>query len=349
MRSLVRTTWLILQPFRLIDSVVRGASSRQGGARFAPLPGPGNDRRSSRCKPFSGFSRSGDGEMKRAGGFACLVAVGFAGCDAGPEVSNVDTSDGPIYGGSDVSPGLVLRSTGVVAILEPSGAFICTGTLVTPNWVLGALSCFPDVGDVVSLGNVGDSSAPSATIAQVIPHPSFSDPPGECNQAFDVILLRLSAPIYLPKPNGVVFEGYRRDLFRGSLSEIESGTPVDIYGYGGNGSSVESTANVGVLRFAINETEDLLTNLLQYDRVSLGEFRRGDAGGPVFLPSHGSPGGFEDYEIVAVHSKFCRANSDTSYLGTRADLITNWFDSSIGTGLLSFDAPSQIMTVLSAM
>jgi hypothetical protein len=74
----------------------------------------------------------------------------------------------------------------------------------------------------------------------------------------------------------------------------------------------------------------------------------GDSGGPVFVPGHGAPGYFTDYEIAGV--VFCRDNDpDLEYHAARADQFASWFDTQLDTAWDQFDAPSQILASLATV
>jgi trypsin len=100
-----------------------------------------------------------------------------------------------VVGGRDASPG-EFPSVAEVTF----GPFLCTGTLVTPNWVLSAGHCGSVTGAAVAspagwppqlinvrIGGVSQSDGQRRSVSQVIVHPDYL-----LTSGYDISLLRLS-------------------------------------------------------------------------------------------------------------------------------------------------------------
>src|SRR3954462_2048443 len=88
-----------------------------------------------------------------------------------------------------------------VARITFGSAFLCTGTLIAPNWVLTAGHCGSITGDAVAspaawpaplidvtIGGDTDTTGEHATVSQAIVEPNYL-----LNSGYDITLLKLSA------------------------------------------------------------------------------------------------------------------------------------------------------------
>lgn len=261
----------------------------------------------------------------RLGFFAVFAFICSQVACGGADIEDLDVMEPPeVAESTEYLEGAETVSTNNIRKLGVVRFNGCSGTLVTPYWVLTAAHCGASAGDTVRLGNDSDSTAPTALIAATpTNHPSFPST-GTC-RPFDAKLIRLATPLWLAKDDGTVWEQQRRDLFRGSVPNLEGGN-ADVYGYG---DSDDQGNGFGVLRFSAFEVFDIETSHVELNELDDERTRSGDSGGPYFTPSSGAPGANPNYKIAAVHNCTDHALDDT-YKGTRADTIAAWFDSTIG-------------------
>jgi secreted trypsin-like serine protease len=118
-----------------------------------------------------------------------ITVVALMGAGAGPSSA--------VVGGSDASPG---EYPSVAEITF--GPFLCTGTLVTPNWVLSAGHCSSVTGAAVAspaswpaplidvrIGGVTQTDGEQRGVSRAVVHPDYL-----LTNGYDISLLQLSTP-----------------------------------------------------------------------------------------------------------------------------------------------------------
>jgi len=207
-----------------------------------------------------------------------------------------------IVGGSDVPPG----QRGYVAYITIDGAAACTGTLVSPTFVLTASHCSSILAGTpvnvpigkqgaeirVALGSVrandqNDTTAERPAVKRVIVHPKASSLDGSFR--FDVALLELATPSR-QTPVKVVGKG-EEGLF-------SPGKPAQIAGFGATQEGGEASTQMRETEVPIvtdaaaqaaypgsfNNVDQIGAGLPQGGRDSC----QGDSGGPLLVPAAGA-------------------------------------------------------------
>lgn len=181
----------------------------------------------------------------------------FAAC--GPE-TDFSEYDEPIDFGEETS-GIIngtavpADNSGMVRLIHDST--MCSGTLLTNDWVLTANHCDNAVGDTVTMG------AQSRTVKRVLPHPDISF-------GVDVALVQLTSPMTMNNSNS----GFRRQV---ESSLLTVGTQVTCFGYGNN---TFHTGAGSTLRSAVLNIQNGANNLYVFIPNATGQIMwRGDSGG----------------------------------------------------------------------
>lgn len=194
-----------------------------------------------------------------------LLGILFASATASAET--------PILGGT---PATIGQYPSVVA-LELGGG-LCTGTLITPDWILTAAHCIQgvSVGSVrVLFGtvNINQSTGVSRSVSAVYPHPLFSQ---NALGKRDIGLIKLAAPVtdVAPIPVNLVKE------------KAPVGIEVTMVGFGatgtGGGGSIGIEYIVQQTSVACNAFSGSNDDLLCFSQVSGKGKCQGDSGGPSF-------------------------------------------------------------------
>jgi len=195
----------------------------------------------------------------------------------------VGSSDSPIVGGQEASPG---EWAGMAALFS-SGMQICGGALVAPNWVVTAAHCITpgaangDI-DAVVVGrhNLTTSEGESLTVKRAIRHAGFNR--GTMDN--DIALLELNSSATSP---------VAKMITRAQIAELTDTSKVTVTGWGntsewGSSSDVLLEVEVNVISTSQCQTfssyEDVNENQICAGFVNgAKDSCQGDSGGPLFF------------------------------------------------------------------
>jgi hypothetical protein len=206
----------------------------------------------------------------------------------------------------DAPPFLTSRGTGVdgvgaLVIHRTDGAFLCTGSMIAPMWVLTAAHCLSDTSGNMITNSVDETffPNPSGTLNMTSGAGSFFVNPlynGAVGSDYDIALVRL------PSPVGPGVDVY--SLYTGSIT---MGNPFTMVGFGmRGGGNTGATLPAGSRRQGMNSFDFFLSPgvlIADFDngnpandascsvgaRCDLGlgaleaDTAPGDSGGPVFF------------------------------------------------------------------
>ena len=257
-----------------------------------------------------------------------VTAAGLLGAAAAPSSA--------VVGGHDASPG---EYPSVAEITF--GPFLCTGTLVTPNWVLTAGHCsnvtagtvaapisWPPPLINVRIGGANQNDGERRSVSQVVMHPDYL-----LTSGYDISLLRLSQPSTMA-PTQVAGAG-ERSLWTARTLET-------IVGWGVTEEGGELPDNLQEARVPITTDQYCAGAYSDFDpktMVCAGfpqggvDTCQGDSGGPMFGKT--SAGALRVVGTTSFGEGCARPGKPGVYARVADDTLRPWIAQNTGTGVSS--------------
>ncbi|MFW7381723.1 MAG: S1 family peptidase [Oligoflexus sp.] len=188
-----------------------------------------------------------------------------------------------IVGGRQAnSNDLVYRSTVKIHL----GQGHCTGTLIGPNQIVSASHCFFDQNDqrINSLAGIqigfGENGTPDPNlqVTGVVTHPRYIGLPANENGFLQQVLYDVAVLTF----DGELAPAYYPVVIGSSTTELASGSPVQVAGYGAYSENDNLIRPLSIVETTVAE---ILTNLREI-QLTVGEQKGacyGDSGGPTYI------------------------------------------------------------------
>lgn len=182
---------------------------------------------------------------------------------------------GPLYaiagGDPPTEASFAAETPWAVVLIQDSSPGICTGSLISPRFVLTAAHCAHD-GLAVLWGNRSKSAARRIAVREVIRHPQYTSQPN----AYDIGLLRLVRPL---RVRPVAIAGRAE-----SWALLRSATSATILGWGHTVMGVEWPDTLLRMEIRFEELRVIGTHITYF--TPRGGPCGGDSGGPLLITGY---------------------------------------------------------------
>jgi secreted trypsin-like serine protease len=239
-----------------------------------------------------------------------------------------------VVGGHDAAPGEY------PAVAEITfGPFLCTGTLITPNWVLSAGHCGSVTGAVVAtpaswppqlidvrVGGVNQSDGEHRSVSRVVMHPNYL-----LTSGYDISLLQLSQSSTMA-PTQVAGAGERSSWNAGALETI--------VGWGATSEGGDLPDNLQEARVPITTDAYCAGAYSDFDPATMVcagfpeggvDTCQGDSGGPMF--GRTSAGALRVVGTTSFGEGCARPGKPGVYARVADETLRPWIAQNTGTGV----------------
>jgi trypsin len=248
-----------------------------------------------------------------------------------------------VVGGHDAAPG-AYPSVAEVTF----GPFLCTGTLVTPDWVLTAGHCGSVTGAAVAspagwppqlinvrIGGVSQSDGETRSVSQVVVHPDY-----QLTSGYDISLLKLSQSSTMA-PTQVAGAGERSIWNAGALETI--------VGWGATEEGGDVPDRLQEARVPITTDAYCAGAYSDFDAKTMVcagfpqggvDTCQGDSGGPMFGTN--SAGALRIVGTTSFGEGCARPGRPGVYARVADDTLRPWIAATTGGGAVSTTAKSRV-------